>query len=200
MSCREWEGLLDAHELGLLTNEQTRALEEHALDCDACFESLFESSELSETFRERRREALDAHAAPHAARRRPWVAWAGVAAAALLATVAVVTLRQSPAPDETLRGGDGAAAVLAFSPRGLSPLPIELNWAPVPLAASYEVQVWTADGALVWRAEVAAPPARLPDDVTQRLLTGGTHAWQVHAVAADGERWESERLEFTVQP
>ena len=53
MTCasQEWLGLLSSYQLDLLDMEDRRRVEEHVLECDACFEDLYGMAPAAEEFR-----------------------------------------------------------------------------------------------------------------------------------------------------
>lgn len=98
----EMSGLLGAYQLGALQEEERRAFEAHALECDVCFDELERGSVVSATLRTDRarwRKALDPAAGTREgigawwrALSRPWIL---APAAAMVILIAVTVARRS---------------------------------------------------------------------------------------------------------
>jgi len=212
MKCTDQEKakLIGSYELGLLSREEKERFEAHLLECDACFQDLYELSPAVAMLRE---EGMvpsgemglsdetevprgDGGSFPWARRRWVYVV-SGVAAAGLACVLAIWALFPGEEPSR-LRGPE-QGSVLVYAPKGEVPRPVEIDWAPVPAARSYEVRIHTSGGRLVWREQVDGPPAGLPDGVRESLDPRETYFWQVEAIAEDGTRWKSRLVRFTVR-
>ena len=124
--------------------------------------------------------------------RRPAPVWTRLAAAAVLAIAAGLTLftlrDRPPALPEPPRGGvvrGGEVVVEAPLGEVVAP-PRELRWRPVPGAASYRVRLMTVDETPLWDVRATAPPAAIPADVEARLHRAVSYDWMVEAAAPDG--------------
>ena len=194
MACTDPElgKLIGSYELGLLSEEERKRFEDHAVTCDECVKDLYRMAPVVQGM-------LDGKAVPtkpqeRASRRRNWML---LAASLAVVVVGLYAVMREPAPDERLRGTEGGTVVL-FEPIGEVPLPERLDWKIVPLASHYEVTIETTAGETLWNEEVEIPPVTLPAEVVARMAPGETYFWRVEAVAADGTRWRSDTTRFEV--
>ena len=109
---------------------------------------------------------------------RPIAAAASALAAA--AVIAIVAWPRSPGTNHAVRGeGDRAVELL---PIAAPCSPCEFAWKPVPGAARYRVEVFTAEGRVAWSAEVDGGSATWP----ARDAAPGAYQWRVEALDRDG--------------
>ncbi len=216
-------------ELAARTPAERRRLDAHAAHCPACtaerdlartFDAgpqaagvrpedvAFVVSRLAAASPVRVPEPAPAKVVPFPARRQPaqnplW----RLAAAAVLVVAAGLAFQLSrpgapplPAPESggVVRGGE----VEAVSPLGeVAEIPAELRWTPRSGATSYRVRLSTVDDTVLWNATVAAPPARLPAEVTRTLHRAVVYLWSVEALGPAGERLGgSEPARFRARP
>jgi hypothetical protein len=137
---------------------------------------------------------------------------AGAPAAVLAAAAALVLAlglgayvlrapQPPPLPERTGGGTVRGAAVRGLVPSGeVDSAPAVLTWEPVAGAARYRVTLLAADDAVLWRGEVAGPPAPLPDAVMP-LSSAVAYGWSVEALDAGGRSFaRSERATFRIHP
>lgn len=191
MACPEWRDRLAGYVFGLLTVEDRRLVEEHSLDCQACFDDLGAGAEKAEVFR--------AHGERMAAARRRWSLSLAAAAAVLVIGVVAFQLPRDVEPSGR-RGGVNAQVPRPLEPRGSGGRPDVFEWEAVEGAVQYEVRLHAADGRLLW--DVATPDTRvgMPPDARDRLTPGAEHSWTVRARLPDGRLVESPLVSFTVRP
>jgi hypothetical protein len=204
--------MVERYGLGLLSQDEERRIETHALGCDECFRNLYreglvtgllcagtemEASPSGEEAQAPQEEPGEA-APPGAWSRRRWAfVMTGTAAAAIVAALALRVL--IPWGDAEQVRGPEEDTIRILAPVGMVPAPRELRWEPLPVARSYEVRIHTQRGRLVWQGTVERPPAPLPDSVRDSLATGETYFWQVEALSLEGIVGKSELTRFTVR-
>ena len=210
-----------------LSPEERQALEDHADRCPACaaerdLARLFDAapeeagvrpedlgfvvSRLEEASPVRRREP-ESRVVPFPGPRRrtlqPLYRFAAAAVLVLAAGLAFFTLNAPapplPAPGEGAVRGTG---IEALAPVGeVEEVPAELRWTPREGARSYRVRLIAVDDAVLWEAEVAAPPARLPAELAGRLHRAVVYRWTVEALDEGGARLAlSQPAGFRVRP
>lgn len=95
-------------------------------------------------------------------------------------------------------------APLSLEPRVLEPKPgttvnaanLELRWAGVPQALSYEVLITSPSGELIWSSKVEQARVRVPAEA--RLRPGAYFVW-VRAHLPEGKVIRSQAVSFTVR-
>ena len=137
------------------------------------------------------------------------VRWVRLAAAAVLVVAAglvfqTLTFSPSPLPEPPDAGVVRGGRVEVAAPAGeLAELPAALGWRAVAGAAAYRVHLLGAGDDVLWRAEVAGPPAPLPAEIMAELHRAVSYHWYVEALAADGTvlgRSETVRFRATPEP
>jgi len=207
--------LLEDYELEILSHEDRRRLENHALECDECFQSLYKQGLITELLEEGKAvgkrvlraagtEAPTGIAGEGKARGRlPWsgrkrvLVMAGTAAASLVLVLGIRVMMPAGGLEQTRGASEGRITTLA--PSGVVARPETVRWEPVAAAGFYEVSIHTSRGRLVWRQRVDEPPAILPEEVRQTLRSGETYFWQVRASLPEGEDEESDLVPFTIR-
>ena len=133
-------------------------------------------------------------------------------AAQMLAAIALVLglgalvrsfeLGAPPLPAPAPGGATRSLTIEVVHPLGpLAEAPVELGWKPVDGADSYSVGLNAIDGTVLWRAEVARPPADLPAEIESDLQDHVTYYWSVEALDADGKLvGRSELAPFAIEP
>jgi anti-sigma factor RsiW len=146
---------------GKLPDKEAEAFEAHFFACERCAEAV----EVGEKLRSAFGNVPVRAAAPPARARRTWLPLAAAAAVALCAigvwqiSRPVVDEREQPA----LRGGSATALVLQVE---IGPeKDIMVSWPSYPGASAYEVQVFAADGSVVWSAEARQPRMQIRSGV-----------------------------------
>jgi len=179
--------LIGSYELGLLSDEERKRFESHALECDDCFQDLYRAAPLIAKMKPER-----------PARRRLALPVLLGAAATLVLMVYVARTFGPSQPQEQLRGTE-QGSVVVYAPIGEVPQPTELDWKIVPAATSYEVTIATLDGETVWKGTAQAPPLELSQAVRERLEPKEPYFWQVEALGEEGQSWSSPQTRFTVR-
>jgi hypothetical protein len=217
MTCKDQDigKLIGSYELGLLSETEQRRFEDHLLDCEYCFQSLYRTAPLASLIREKRfapnenieladeEEEESLPEPPSRSRhihlfRRPWVfATAGLSAVLLITLI--VMFSQGPGGEvERLRGFD-EVSILVISPVGVVTELNELKWKAIAGIESYEVSIHTETGDLVWKESVQGSIAILPDSVREALIPGGSYSWQVEVQTDRGEHLKSQSVQFRIR-
>ncbi len=137
---------------GKLPEDVAQAFELHYLGCRECWEDVQAGGKLRATFG--RPAVALASAAPRPS--RAWLPFAAAAAIALLAAgVWQVARRPSIVPSGRVVRGAAAGLEVAVAPGARGS--VEIRWQPQPDAASYEIEIVSSDGALVWKTETPEP-------------------------------------------
>ena len=184
-SCPDDE-TLHRYALGRLPDQQAEAVEEHYFGCDRCWSEIERTVEVRASFD-------DTAAAGRSTTPRRLLQ--GLAMAAVIAIAALgLWLWTPPAGDgEILRGGEGGFELSVGSSEGTW----TVEWAAVPGAASYLLEVTTRDGQSLLSLETVQPKA----DLTLPEGTRGVTYWKVQAL--DTMRQTVERstpIEVSVDP
>ena len=133
--------------------------------------------------------------APRTIRDRPWWWLARPRVAAAAATIAVGALIGygvwDPEPRVGVRQDTPqvyrTVGVQAVSPVGdVVAAPRSLEWAPLPGAVVYDVQMLEVDHTSLWRGTAASTRIELPSSVIAQLVPGKTLLWEVTARNAAG--------------
>jgi hypothetical protein len=218
MTCTDQDigKLIGSYELGLLTDEERRQFEEHLLDCEYCFQSLYRTAPITNLIREKKLaptgdiELADEESKevvsepPRRSRpirlfRRPWIyAAAGITVVALVAILISVLIQGPSKKTERLRGQD-EVSILVVSPMGEVDAPGEIQWKAVGGVDSYEVKIYTEAGELVWKSSEQGVIAVIPESIRETLIPGQTYFWQVEALTAEGDRLKSQMIRFRIR-
>jgi hypothetical protein len=217
MICKDQDigKLIGSYELGLLSEEEKRMFEDHLLNCVHCFQSLYRTSPIATMIREMRlapNEAIELadeeeeESLPEPPSRgglihilrKPWVYAAAGVSVVLLIAVIVLWLQGPGKEIERLRGHD-EISILVVSPVGEVTAISELRWKAIKGVQSYEVNIYTEVGDLVWKESVDGSTAILPDYVHEKLIPGRSFNWQVEALTAEGDRLKSQLIQFTIR-
>jgi hypothetical protein len=217
MTCKDEDigKLIGSYELGILTEDEKQQFEDHLLDCDHCFQSLYSAAPLVSLIREKKlapeedmelTKEEEEESLPEPPRRnrfahlfqRPWV-YATVGLSAVLIIVLIAILFQGPTGEvERLRGFDDVS-ILVISPVGEVSELNELKWKPITGIESYEVSIYTETGEVVWTETVQGSIAILPESVRERMIPGGSYSWQVKAQTDSGEQLKSQSVQFRMR-
>lgn len=114
-------------------------------------------------------------------------------AAAVVLGIGVVLQFGAPGAPPVSAPGTGAvmrgSTIDVVAPAGdVGALPDELEWEPVPDAASYRVAIIGVDGETLWQATVEEPPAAIPPETRANLHPSVRYRWQVEALDERGAR------------
>jgi hypothetical protein len=82
-----------------------------------------------------------------------------------------------------------------LAPSGVVSAAPELRWQPIA-AGRYRVTVWTSTGRVVWRRELAGPPASWPEGVA---APPGDYRWKVEALEGEEVVGASSMTAFSVR-
>lgn len=216
MTCKDQDigKLIGSYELGLLSEEEQRRFEDHLLDCEYCFQSLYRTVPITNLIREKRLapnedielgDAEEEESYPeHPSRsrlvsvfQRPWVLAAAGVSVVLLIAVIVVWLQGPGKEIVRLRGHDDVS-ILVVSPIGEVTAISELRWKAIKGVQSYQISIYADAGDLVWEGSVYGPNAILPDSIREKLVPGQTFSWQVKALTEGGERLKSQLVQFII--
>lgn len=217
MTCKDQNigELIGGYELGLLSEEEKLQFEDHILDCEYCFQNLYRTAPMANMIREGRLaptgdiELVDEgeeESLPEPPSRsrlvrilqRPWVLAAAGVSVVLLIAVIVVWFQGPVKEIERLRGHD-EISILVVSPVGEVTAISELRWKASKGVQSYEVNIYTETGDLVWEGSVYGSSAILPDSIREKLIPGRTFSWQVEAQTAEGDLLKSQLIQFIIR-
>jgi len=206
--------LIGGYELGLLSKVEKRRFETHLQDCDHCFQSLYQTAPLAilmregkvapagefELIEEEEGEAVKKEPSSSTGfasiLRRPWIYAATMAL--LVITLTAVWLLEPGKKTERLRGHD-EISILVLSPVGEVTAIRELRWKAIKRVQSYEVNIYTEVGDLVWKESVDGSSAILPDYVHKKLIPGRSFSWQVEALTDEEKHLKSQLIQFIIR-
>lgn len=207
MSCTDKNigKLIGSYELGLLSEEEKRQFENHLVECEFCFQSLYEAAPITNMVREERLAPSpkvelqeDKEKVPIRFFKRKWAfAAAGVLTIMIVAFVFVWFLGPEK-KIERLRGHDDVS-ILVVSPVGEVTSLRELRWKPIVGIDSYDVKIYTEDGDLVWEGSTEDTKIALPDSVNDTLIHNQPYFWQVEAFTDKGEPMKSQMVRFRIR-
>ena len=217
MTCKDEDigKLIGSYELGLLTKDEKQRFEDHLVDCEYCFQSLYRTVPITNMIREKRLapnediELADAEEKeslpepPSKSRlvsvfQKPWVLAAASVSVVLLIAVIVVWL-QGPGNEVVRLRGHDDVSILVVSPIGEVTAISELRWKAIKGVQSYQISIYAEAGNLVWEGSVQGSTAVLPDSVQEKLIPGRTFGWQVEALTAEGDRLKSQLIQFIIR-
>ena len=142
--------------------------------------------------------ALAAAESPRRAPRLPRQLLALAAAILVMVMAGSLWWQRHPAGPEPARGGASGVSLLTPAPGARVSPPVTLQWAGVPGASSYSVEVLAADGSVLFDAAGTDTQVVLPGSVP--ISAGESYVWRVVATVTDGRRVESEPRRFSAAP
>jgi hypothetical protein len=130
---------------------------------------------------------------------KPWVMFAGVAAAATIALAIIPDARNPEAPVSAERiapndAGDGIVLLAPSEGRAVRSSDVTFRWS-APDSATFRITVADETGQTLWTALTPGTDIVLPDSVV--LLPGRRHFWYIDAVYQDGSSVTSGPRAFT---
>jgi hypothetical protein len=207
MSCtdRNIGKLIASYELGLLSEEERHRFENHLLECEECFQSLYDTAPIANLMRDGKlapSEKVELHngkdKAPIRFFQKKWaLAAAGVMVVFVIA-LAFVWLQGPAEKAQRLRGEDDVSILVLF-PVGQVTTVDELQWKPVSGVDSYDVKIFTETNDLVWEGSASETKIALPDTIKETLIRGRTYYWQVEAQTGKGDRLKSQMIRFQIR-
>lgn len=210
-TCR-YEGWIDGYLLGKLGGKETEEFEKHYFECAPCFAKLAERNEIVGVLKRDRsvfvaeeRPAIETKRAPWYDRAfafftpRQW-AFAGAAAALLVAVLTVTPVFRHASPEFVLNGEDtvrGSSLTLISPVIDIGSVPAFFEWKALGTDVEYQVSIY--NGKLLWKTTTRDSRLSLPADV-KALMTAGTKcSWQVKAFSPQGTLIAvSSRVQFTI--
>jgi hypothetical protein len=197
--------LIGAYELGILSAEENVQFENHLLECEYCFQSLYQAAPITKLVREEKLDpSTDAKfdiakgKTPTPFFGRKW-AFAAASVLALMIIVYVFVRIQKPGEKtERLRGHDDVS-ILVLSPVGQVSAVDELRWKPVAGVESYNVKILTENGELVWEGSAKETKIILPESINKILIRGRSYFWLVEAQTEKGDRLKSQLIQFKIR-
>jgi hypothetical protein len=196
MSCTDQDigKLLGSYELDLLSEEERRQFENHLLECETCFQSLYHGAPIANLIREGKLAPSqsvklqdDKEKAPIRFFSRKWALAAASVLVVMIIAFVFVWVQGPRKKTNRLRGHDDVS-ILVVSPVGEVTAPTELKWKPISGADLYEVKLYNEAGDLVWEDSVQGDTAVLPESLQESLIPGQVYTWQVEAF------WQRERI------
>jgi hypothetical protein len=207
MSCTDKKigKLIGSYELGLLSEEERRQFENHLVECEYCFQSLYQAAPITNSIREKKLAPSqkvelrdDEEKAPFRFFGKKWVFAAASVLTVLIIAFIFVWLQGPEEKIERLRGHDDVS-ILVVSPVGEVTVPFELRWKPISGIDSYEAKLYTEAGDLVWERSSKGVTAILPESVRESLLPGQIYMWQVEAQTVKEDRLKSQLIRFQIR-
>lgn len=178
--------LLTAFECGILPPDQKKDVEAHVLNCDLCFEDLYEFAPAAQEILRQRVQSPTIKAPRREVHRFLMAAVLVITAAAGLWIYRSTTVKEEP----LLRGSN---AITLQSPGESEQLvrPVLFRWNDGSNADEYVVSIYNEDGRVVhqnrvktteylWKPEIAVSPA--------------LYHWKVEAYLTDGTRTSSSKI------
>lgn len=205
MNCKDQEigKLIGGYELGLLNDEEKQQFENHLLECEYCFQSLYRGAPITSLIHEEKlapsenvKLQVDKEKAPIRFFSRKWALAAASVLAVMILAFIFVWVQGPWKKTERLRGSDDVS-ILVVSPVGEVSAPTELRWKPISGVDLYEVKLYTEAGDLVWEDSVQGDTAVLPESLHESLIPGQVYAWQVEAFWR-GEHMKSQLIRFQI--
>ena len=206
MNCKDQDigKLIGGYELGLLTDEEKQQFENHLLECEYCFQSLYEAAPIANMIRGKKLAPSknadlqnDKNKAPVRLFQKKWAFTAASVLAVMIIAFVFVWLQGPGEKTERLRGHDNVS-ILVLSPVGEVSSLSKLRWKPISGIDSYEVKLYTEAGDLVWEVSMKGDTAILPESVRESLIPGQIYMWQVEALS-QGERLKSQLIRFQIR-
>ncbi len=213
MSTCRYEGWIDGYLLGKLGEKETEAFEKHYFECAPCFAKLTERDEIVGVLKRDRAvfaaeewPAIETKQAAWYDRAlafftpRQW-AFAGAAAALLVAVLTVTPLFRKAPPGFVLNGEDtvrGSSLTLISPVIDIGSVPAFFEWKALGTDVEYQVSI--DNGKLLWKTTTRDSRLSLPDDVKALMTAGQKYSWQVKAFTAQGTLIAvSSRVQFTIK-
>jgi hypothetical protein len=208
--------LIGGYELGLLTDEEKREFENHLLECEYCFQSLYRTAPLVKMMREGNiapSRKIELSPEDRSERftgflrkssiiqgfRRPWIfATAGIVAVVVLAVFLSVLFQRQSREDIRLRGPD-EVSILVVSPVGGVSALSEIQWKAISGIISYRVKIFSKTGGLLWETSGQGNSVAVPDSINAILIPGQEYFWQVEAKIPEGDDLTSGKILFWIK-
>jgi hypothetical protein len=182
----EIQPLLSAYECGMLSPEQSREVEVHVLECDACFVDLYEFAPPAKEMKQQRLNNPSRKVKHFEVRRYL------MAAVILLAALAGVWIYRSGTVTEqpVVRGSD---AIQLQSPADKEELsaPVQFRWTDRSNADKYVLYIFDTDGKLIDQQTLTSTEYLWKGNPSTKL---GIYRWKVDAFLADGTRTASSKI------
>ena len=207
MSCMDKNigELIGGYELGLLSDEEKRQFENHLLECEYCFQSLYQAAPITNLLRKEKLAPSqniefqdEKEKVSFRLFGRKWALAAATVITVLLITFVFVWLQKPEEKIERLRGHDDVSILVLFPIGEVSSIS-ELRWKPITGIESYDVKIFTEAGNLVWEETSQETNAVLPDSVKESIMRGITYYWQVEAQTNRGNRLKSQMIQFRIR-
>jgi hypothetical protein len=211
----QFENQIDDYLFDRLEGGDKDAFEEHYFNCQNCFRLMEERSDLISAIKSRGAWIFKPQPAPD---RRSLVPtfekvvsyftprqWATVAAAAAILLVAVFGVFpqfKGPSPQFVLSDSEvvrGRSLTLMSPVIDVKVAPAYFEWKSLGQDVDYKISLY--DGGLLWSAVTKENRMTVPEEVRQKMVSGGKFAWQVKAFSSRGTLMAvSSRLEFQIKP
>lgn len=212
MKTCHFEDRIDGYLLGKLDAKSAGEFEEHYFNCSSCFEKLVERDEVigilkrdRSVFAAEERPAIEAKRAAWYDRAfafltpRQW-AFAGAAAALLVAVLTVTPLFRNAPPEFVLSGEDtvrGESLTLISPVIDIGAVPAYFEWKSLGSDVEYLVSIY--NGKLLWKTTTRNNRISLPSEVKAMMTAGTKYSWQVKAFSPQGTLIAvSSRVQFTI--
>lgn len=212
MKTCDYEARIDKYLLGKLETKESAEFEEHYFNCSSCFKKLAERDEVIGVLK-RDRSVFAAEERPAIeAKRTAWYdrafafltprqwAFAGAAAALLVAVLTVTPLFRSAPPEFVLNGEDtlrGGSLTLISPVIDIGSVPAFFEWKSLGQDVEYMVSIY--NGKLLWKTTTRNNRISLPNEVKALMIAGTKYSWQVKAFSPQGTLIAvSSRVQFTI--
>jgi hypothetical protein len=193
------EELIDDYLLNKLSEEKKQEFEAHYFNCRACFDKMAERDEILTAIKHRGHAIFKDLETEREVEHVPMLEqiWAFLTpkqwalAAATVALLVVVALGVLPnltttSPqffinDDLVRGG----SIKLISPViAVDAIPSQFRWESLGEDVEYKIEIYNHE--LLWSATTSDNYISLPQEVKERMVTGGKYSWQVKAFSANG--------------
>jgi hypothetical protein len=180
------KALLGAFELGLLPEEERRSVEEHVLQCDECFEDLYDTAPL--------RNIAAPATSEKRQRRVRWHIPALAAAVLLLAFSTTFYLLKEGA--EVKRSTfQSMPSISLEQPRGLlEDTEIHFKWKSPAQSLTYLLTVYDMQGDIIWSSETSREEMVVHLGKEIQLESGMAYFWKVEGRDASGRLLTSSEV------
>jgi hypothetical protein len=207
MSCTDQNigKLIGSYELDILSEDERRQFENHLLECEDCFQNLYQTAPITKLIREGKlapSQNVDLHEdeyhVPIRFFRKKWALAAASVLAVMIIAFVFVWLQGPVEKTERLRGHDDVSILVLFPVGEVTSLS-ELRWKSIAGVDFYEVKIFTETRDLVWEGSVQGTKAVLPQSIKDTLIRGRNYFWQVEAKTAKGDRLKSQTISFKIR-
>jgi|GEM_PF-5589088 len=186
--------LLGAYELGLISEEDRITIENHILECDACFEDLYQTSLIG--------KAVRCDSDGRDTRRRRWFVPA-ISAATLVLGFSTILYFMAEGPEIKRNVNLNEYAITLAQPQGTVEVErgvVQFTWESSEKALIYHLMVFDEEGNQVWSGTTAEQMKTLDLAETGSFEGRKTYFWKVEGTDKNGRILSTSRVSsFSIQ-